>query len=131
MSEAKACIKCKEEKTLDEFRLHKRSKDGHQSTCKYCMKFSEIQWRVDNKEKCRLSRVKHRYGLNKEEFDSLPKFCQICRSTDDLCVDHDHKTGVVRSTLCGLCNSAIGMFQDRADLIRQAFRYLSKGGADA
>ena len=45
----KRCSKCEEEKPLEEFHKHKRSKDGRRSSCKECQK----QWRENNKEKRR------------------------------------------------------------------------------
>ncbi|WP_083230265.1 endonuclease VII domain-containing protein [Curtobacterium sp. UCD-KPL2560] len=51
--------------------------------------------------------------------------CAICGSTNDLRVDHDHKTGAVRGLLCSPCNVGIGWLQDDVALLRQAIGYLS------
>lgn len=39
--ETKQCIKCEKVKPLDQFKLDKRSKDGHKKVCKDC------QWKQD------------------------------------------------------------------------------------
>ncbi len=53
--------------------------------------------------------------------------CAICREPDrELCVDHDHKTGRVRSLLCNGCNSAIGFLRESPLLARAAATYLEQ-----
>ena len=47
-----------------------------------------------------------------------------CRTGKDLSVDHNHKTGKVRSLLCQGCNAGIGMFQDNSKLLIIAAKYL-------
>jgi hypothetical protein len=51
--------------------------------------------------------------------------CAICREPDrELCVDHDHRTGRVRSLLCSHCNKAIGFLRESPLLARAAATYL-------
>jgi len=52
------------------------------------------------------------------------KSCEICERTIDLVPDHSHETNTVRGVLCGRCNRAIGLLQDRPDLLRAAAQYL-------
>lgn len=44
--------------------------------------------------------------------------------TGCLVVDHDHKRGIVRGLLCHNCNRALGLFQDKSEIICRAFSYL-------
>lgn len=59
--------------------------------------------------------------------------CAICgkgnfpmgeHHTGCLVVDHDHKRGLVRGLLCHNCNRALGLFQDKSEIIYRAFSYL-------
>jgi len=43
---------------------------------------------------------------------------------DRACVDHDHETGRVRGVLCTICNRAIGLPQESAELVERAAKYL-------
>jgi hypothetical protein len=71
------------------------------------------------------------YGLSVTGYQNLLAqqngVCAICREPDrDLCVDHDHKTGRVRSLLCNGCNSAIGFLRESPLLARAAATYLEQ-----
>lgn len=51
--------------------------------------------------------------------------CAICKSFSlELCVDHCHETGKLRSLLCHKCNVGIGHFNDNADLLQNAIEYI-------
>jgi hypothetical protein len=72
--------------------------------------------------KYRLSVAEHRNLLVQQN-----GVCAICRESGrDLVVDHDHKTGRVRSLLCGHCNSAIGFLRESPLLARAAATYLEQ-----
>jgi hypothetical protein len=73
------------------------------------------------------------YGLTPDQYEALfirqAGVCAICRcperiKTASLCIDHDHKSGLVRGLLCRRCNAAIGLMgEDRTTLLR-ALAYL-------
>lgn len=55
--------------------------------------------------------------------------CAICGGTDygrSLAVDHDHRTGKVRSLLCTRCNTVLGRVDDDKKLLRAALAYLNR-----
>lgn len=80
-------------------------------------------------------RRKQKYGVTEEDYDNMLKAqknsCAICKkSTEELgyqlCVDHCHKTNVVRGLLCHNCNKGIGMLQDSIPYLKKAIKYLSQ-----
>ena len=74
---------------------------------------------------------KHLYGISEDRYTELwaqqGGVCAICLKEDEkkaLGVDHDHETGAIRGLLCSQCNGAIGMLQERSDLMQRATEYL-------
>lgn len=79
--------------------------------------------------------LRRTYGITLEQYNEMYEaqngLCAICGKSDEiegrrLAVDHDHNTGNVRALLCGICNRGLGSFQDNADLLVKATRYLIK-----
>ena len=100
-------------------------------------------WRERSKPQialaCRRWLLKTKYGLSLEDYDSLiltqANKCLICSKEftqykDDrhgiACVDHCHKTGIVRGLLCHRCNTAIGFMEEDSDRFWNAISYLAK-----
>ena len=60
--------------------------------------------------------------------------CEVCGSTNDLCIDHDHsccpgqKTcgKCIRGILCNDCNIAEGRLKSDKELVKALLRYLEK-----
>lgn len=62
-----------------------------------------------DKEKARWTRILRVYGITKRDYEALDfGYCAIClrkwNGTVVPCIDHDHKTGMVRGLLCRYCN---------------------------
>lgn len=81
-------------------------------------------------KKCRIktktTSLFKRYGLTQQEYDRLPKRCEICGSKKRLVFDHDHQTLLFRGRLCGACNNGLGMFHDSVVKLKKAIQYLEK-----
>src|SRR5947209_1962653 len=81
--------------------------------------------------------LKRAYGITPEEYDAMFErqggACAICRRKFKrrLCVDHCPVTHIVRGLLCIPCNTALGSFKDRPDLLRAAAAYLEAAMARA
>jgi hypothetical protein len=76
-----------------------------------------------------------RYGLSGEDYNKIYNNqsgrCLGCgrhRSEfkNNLCVDHDHKTGKIRGLLCDDCNLSLGRLQDSVETLRKLIEYLIK-----
>jgi hypothetical protein len=74
-------------------------------------------------------RRRDRYGIEPEDYDALHAaqggLCALCDERPAEHVDHDHESGRVRGLLCLHCNTGLGNFRDRADLIDRAITYLT------
>jgi len=75
-----------------------------------------------------------KYGLSYKDWEGLwysqDGHCAICdkffADKTDICVDHNHKTGEVRSLLCKRCNIGIGLFDDSHELLKNTVEYLKR-----
>lgn len=80
----------------------------------------------------RFLHVQRTYNITPEEYARLLEkadyACMICKIpfSDAVyaCVDHAHDDGHVRGVLCRKCNTGLGMFDDRVELIAAATDYL-------
>ena len=96
-------------------------------------------WKRASKEKYRENGLKRLYGVTLELYSSLLAeqggVCAICLSSDpagkgSFCVDHDHRTGVVRGLLCSRCNSILGYAKDNPETLARGSVYLIKHKGD-
>jgi hypothetical protein len=117
--------------------------NGYRATALQAQK----QYRNDpkNKEVIRKSKqkwkLKQSYNLTPEQYEALftaqNGCCAICGVNrmllqNNLSVDHDHSCcsgdkscgKCIRGLLCMRCNSAIGLLQDNANIIRKAAQYI-------
>lgn len=69
-------------------------------------------------------RRRRRYGLTHDQFASLSTVCEICGSSEKIHIDHNHKTGKYRGTLCGSCNTTIGMSKESIERLESVIKYL-------
>lgn len=136
----KVCVKCERPKVLSGF--YKRKDTGkYRNECKDCINKYNLELyhknpkQKDNHRKAAWKhQIKKNYGVTPEEYyEMLEKQegkCKICSTHIDdidkhvLYIDHCHTTGKVRGLLCQQCNSGLGMFRDRVDLLKKAERYL-------
>lgn len=74
------------------------------------------------------------YGLMDGEYEQMEAAqggkCVICKDEpaagDKLVIDHDHSTGAVRDLLCRSCNTGLGAFRDKPELMLEAIEYLRR-----
>lgn len=116
------------------------------------MKQKNLQWRETHKDNLSENRkryyatpkgkltafkwaVQKRYGIPFEQYEQIfleqKGCCAICNRHESnfskrLATDHEHSTGIVRGLLCQFCNTSLGGFDDREDLLLAAVEYLKK-----
>jgi hypothetical protein len=147
----KACKVCGVDKQLLEFNRHLGNKDLHRSECIECQGAASRSrweknkgsnntkrrlWYKDNQEVVYGWGIKKKFGITYEDYlEMLQKQdgrCSICGidtpgdKHKHFAVDHDHKTGKVRSLLCSRCNCGIGHLNDDPVLIRKAAEYIEQ-----
>lgn len=68
-----------------------------------------------------------KYGISLDQWQSMVSYsggCEVCGATENLCVDHDHVTSLVRGVLCRACNVSIGQLGDSSERLKKAYEYL-------
>jgi len=100
------------------------------------------QSKASNKDthKRRERNLKDKYGISLEDYEVMlveqKGCCAICGVNAKalqkeerrplLFVDHCHATGKIRALLCSKCNSGLGFFDDRPDLLEKARKYIKR-----
>jgi len=92
---------------------------------------------------CTNRTLKHQYGITLEEYNKILEkqqgVCAICKESENivdkntgnikrLAVDHCHETNIVRGLLCQSCNTALGKFKDKPEIIERAANYVRNKG---
>lgn len=96
--------------------------------------YLEIQMGAEGKTKTRIRSLERYYGITIKDKERMVSDqdgrCAICGIVmggfSNACVDHDHKTGKIRSILCRLCNMGLGGFKDNQTSLESAIAYLKK-----
>lgn len=133
------CSKCKKEQGKELFATY-AWKLRH-PYCKLCRSISNYKSKIKNKdtyeayklktaEISRRSYLKKKWGMTVEEFNELRNFqqglCAICKiNADILHIDHNHKTGKIRSLLCNNCNRGIGHLKESIEIMLAAINYIT------
>ncbi|HHT9147317.1 MAG TPA: endonuclease VII domain-containing protein [Candidatus Wunengus sp. YC61] len=150
----KTCRMCGIEKPIDDFNTHYGNKDLHRHECRDCQKENQQKhyplvrdkWNAkrraqkDNpmeQQKRHHQHVKRKFGISHDDYNKMllsqDGKCFLCGTENpnrngekvgNFSVDHDHKTGKVRSLLCTKCNHGLGNFMDSPSLLRKAATYL-------
>jgi len=143
-AQIRTCTKCKNTYQLEEgfswASLTPADKRNgarrRKAQCRYCDRKDFALWRGANLEEVQANdRAKHysrKYGLDVELSKVLANpenrigCCPLCRETERLVLDHDHRTGKVRDLICNQCNTMLGNARDNLDILYEAIAYLKK-----
>lgn len=130
----KYCKRCQQYVPVENFGRQKDKSDGLAYWCRPC---SNAYYRITQQANQKKQSWKRHYGLTADDyqalFDRQSGVCAICGKAETkivrgclakLSVDHDHETGQIRGLLCSKCNTGLGHFDDRRDLLERALAYL-------
>lgn len=113
----KFCRSCQTVKPLSDWSTSAYTTDGLRSSCRACAS-----------ARARRDHLVRTYGLTEADVAAMLEaqdgLCAICRTAAAVHVDHDHATGAVRGMLCFRCNAALGQFDEDAETLVRATRYL-------
>ena len=109
--------------------------------CRSCDSIKNYKSKIKNKStyeqykakaviSSRKSYLKKTWGITIEEFEELKNsqqgLCGICKIKVEIFhIDHDHKTGKIRSLLCNNCNRGIGYLKESTAILQSAIEYLA------
>lgn len=116
----KTCRDCEQTKPASDFCRDKKRLGGLRSECRACTS-------VRNLATC--------YGIGREAVRGMRAVpaCEICGgkfgSDADKNLDHCHRTGNMRGTLCWGCNKMLGNARDNPQVLRAGARYLKERAA--
>jgi hypothetical protein len=76
--------------------------------------------------------LKRTYGISEAEYDAMwiqqGGCCWICKEPspedENLCVDHNHRTGETRGLTCQRCNRVLGMVNDNVEILFRIIEYI-------
>jgi hypothetical protein len=95
MSATKVCIRCNQEKLLEEFPLKSKLRGTRQTVCKRCTAERSNRWYYENKEahikNVRMNTIEYRNEVSQyiwNYFASHP--CVDCGETDPVVLEFDH-----------------------------------------
>jgi Recombination endonuclease VII len=140
---------CGVTKSIDDFSLQTKAKDGRQGACKVCdaarhatperrkqaLEYARRNREAANERTRRWNTKKtiERLGITPSEWSekiAVHTACEICGQNfspkNPRCADHCHTTGTVRGALCRACNLVLGYARDSAHVLRKAADYLGR-----
>ncbi len=125
----KFCLKCKANKTTDEF----YSKENQCKDCHGIMGRKNYHKNMNPNKRTKLNLLNrlNRRGMNEEIYQKMIKDCNnkcyICKKEMETPhIDHCHKTNKVRGLLCKQCNSGLGQLTDNVSIMKSAIQYIKR-----
>jgi Autographiviridae endonuclease VII len=136
----KQCNDCHLWLSYEHFSVDNKERDGLFYQCRKCK--AKHRKQKYNYEDNRRRRLRNTYGITQRQYDRMLEeqggVCASCKKPEthrrnnlsmqtdvirSLSVDHDHKTGDVRSLLCSSCNVALGRMNEDPERIRALADY--------
>lgn len=129
-NETKICRRCQKRKSIFLFEKNQktiRGKVSRRGECRDCRK-----WKRPIPSKARKEYEK----MYSEPPIGQPFYCPVCQHTiirqytNDVVLDHSHKTGKIRGWVCRMCNSSIGMMDEDVDTLKRAIKWVEDAVQD-
>lgn len=115
----KECRTCKKTKPISEFITSLKVK-WMPNDCLECERFRRKKlYKMQRNAVVTKRNIKN--GIDR---GNKPEACEGCGSTDKLCLDHCHITGLPRGWICHKCNTILGFANDDDERLRKLAKYL-------
>ena len=123
--ETKHCNCCGKNLPTDMFwkRTYPTGKVATQPKCKSCQSKNRVKYYKPH------HLIRDMLKISDDHYEELMenKHCNICGTElQKKCIDHCHTTKKIRGVLCNNCNTALGLFKDNPEIIRNAIQYLEQ-----
>lgn len=115
------CAPCLDKaRTLPSRERRSKRKQVKQDGCKVCgaaLSVKQYSYCTAHDSEHPKAKAMNYYKITSAQYEALGWICRLCGKTNDLQIDHDHATGIVRGRLCGPCNRQLarletdGLFQ--------------------
>ncbi len=134
--DSKVCSRCGIDKPFSEYPKRADRPIGVRPACRECQRKIDTQYRTTEKGKRKTRKqLWKQAGINityeeyTKKYETVGGRCEICGDLkDNLCVDHDHRTGIIRGLLCTPCNLAIENLKESPEIMNNAITYIKKYG---
>jgi hypothetical protein len=100
------CKKCNTELPLSEFPQYKTVDEiiYRRHVCVECQREWQVQYEKNNPDAKRRAYVLRVWKMELEEYDAiLSSGCEVCGTTENLVLDHDHRCCPDKRDICGKC----------------------------
>lgn len=120
----KICNQCQEEKIMTEFAKNQYGKDNRILRRPVCIKCYSKKTKISGKTKSEYLKTNPRPEVGKNWKCPICEVDKIRVFKNDICLDHNHKTGKIRGYICGSCNASIGKFHEDIVRMERAIKWL-------
>ena len=120
----KVCKICKVEKSIEDFAPNQFGKNNRVLRRPVCRECYSKKVKINKAQKKQYEKEHPRPEIG-ESFK-----CPLCQKkftrefSNDVVLDHSHKTGEVRGWVCSSCNTSIGKFNDDPEILKRAIKWI-------
>ena len=125
IEETQVCIKCGEEKPLDQFNSRSNSKNDIRNDCKQCQKDSAKIVKELKEHYPQPNIETHKCDCCGKSKNQIQGWNQNRINNNPFVLDHDHETGKFRGWICNPCNMGLSRFGDDPETLEKAKQYLT------
>lgn len=86
----------------------------------------EVKCKIGQQDQDRRQNFRRQYEIELPEVLPEKTVCEICGTSEDLRLDHNHQNNELRGWLCDSCNRLLSCAKDDTSILRKAIAYLTR-----